>query len=433
MLIELSVANYRSFLDRGTLSLEAEPRLSERDKSVDERNLVRSADSDLLRIAAIYGANASGKSNLIQALAALRRLVLHSARDGQCGDRLPAAPFLFDAASAAEPSEVEVVYLEDGLQIRYGAAFVREKITREWLFTRRAGDDDEVRWFERTDDRYEVGDAWRRDRGSEERTRPEALHLSVAAAWRHPQAAAVLRWFKALRIVDGVDDPELLPRAVELLAEGGVAREALRSVVCNLDLGIDDLRLAGGPGPGFAGLDPHSPWILREAPSVVARLGQQRRIKILRRGVEFELVHESGGAARAIALAGAIVEALVTGGVLIVDDFDAHLHPLLARQLVELFQEPAQGRGAQLVFTGQDTTLLTRTLLRRDQIWFIERSRRTEASDLFSLAELRFEDGKRVRNDARYAEDYLQGRYGAIPFFGNLQAIVGEVLAGGAL
>lgn len=112
-----------------------------------------------------------------------------------------------------------------------------------------------------------------------------------------------------------------------------------------------------------------------------------------------------------------------------IDEFDARLHTLLAKQLVELFQDPATNpHDAQLVFTSHDTNLLTRTLLRRDQLWFVEKSKKTHASDLYSLAEFRLDDGKAVRNDARYEQDYLQGKYGAIPCFGNLKALLADTL-----
>ncbi|MEZ4453177.1 MAG: ATP-binding protein [Nannocystaceae bacterium] len=425
MLIEVSVANYRSFRDRVTLSLEAEPRLSERDKSVDERNIAQTPEGGVLRVAGLYGANASGKSNLVRALGAFRALVLDSAREGQAGDLLPADPFLLDEGSAREPSEFEVVYVEDGLQVRYGAAFSRERFSREWLFARPTGAEAEERWFERLGDVYETGEAWRRDPGIEEKTRPEALHLSAAAAWRHPQAEKVLAWFKALTVVDGLRDTGLLSRTIALLEEGGRG-EAIRTFVRRLDLGVDDLAVR------------RSEWEDAEPPRggpVHARRvfgfgsGWFRQIKTVRRGVEFELANESAGTARAIALAGPIVEVLAGGGVMIVDEFDARLHTLLAKQIVELFQDPEVNRhDAQLIFASHDTNLLTRALLRRDQLWFVEKSHKTQSSDLYSLAELRFPDGKGVRNDARYEEDYLQGRYGAIPFFGDLGAILGEAL-----
>lgn len=433
MLIELSVANFRSFRERVTLSLEAEPRISERDKAVDERNVAHTPDGDLLRVVGIYGANASGKSNLITALATLRTLVLNSAREGQMGDELPAAPFRLDADTLAAPSEIEVVFTHDGLQVRYGAAFTTKRVEREWLFVRPTDAEEEERWFERTRDTFETGGAWVRDPGLEQKTRDEALHISAAAAWKHAQAQQILGWFKGeLRVLNGSEgnvDPETTIELLDDEAHG----ETICALLRRLDFGIDDL-MVEELGTRKASsyhflLDP-----LRSVqglpPTYGIRALPAKRLLVIRQGIRFDLAtDESAGTVKAVALAGPIVEALAHGGILVIDEFDARLHTLLAKQLVELFQDPTTNpHDAQLVFTSHDTNLLTRTLLRRDQLWFVEKSHKTHASDLYSLAEFRLEDGSRVRNDARYEVDYLQGKYGAIPFFGNLKALLGEAL-----
>lgn len=429
MLIEFSVANFRSFRDRVTLSLEAEPRISERDKTVDERNVAHTADGDLLRVVGIYGANAGGKSNLVTALATFRNLVLNSAREGQAGDRLPAAPFRLDADSLQAPSEFEVVFTQANTQIRYGAALTAKRIEREWLFVRPAGADEEERWFERTHDTFETGGAWLRDVGIEKKTRPEALHLSVAAAWNHAQVLHLLAWFSDdLRTLDSHDD---YPRDTIRLLDHEVHGPAIRALIRRLDFGIDDIEI----------MDPDTSAALESLleitppekyyAQVIRHTRYRSPLKARRQGIVFDLKRdESAGTNKAVALAGPIVGILARGGVLVIDEFDARLHTLLAKQLVELFQDPATNpHDAQLVFTSHDTNLLTRTLLRRDQLWFVEKSHKTHASDLYSLAEIRLDDGKAIRNDARYESDYLQGRYGAIPFFGNLKALLGEALS----
>lgn len=413
MLIELSVANFRSFRDRVTLSLEAEPRISERDKSVDERNVAHTPDGDLLRVVGIYGANASGKSNLVTALSTLRSLALNSAREGQMGDRMPAAPFRLDAESVAAASELEVVFTHDGAQVRYGVAFTAKRVEREWLLVRPAGAEEEQRWFERTQDTYEVGGAWVRDSGIEGKTRAEALHLSVAAAWNHRQAQRLLEWFtNSLYVLDAGSDEFATTIA---LFEDPTKKDAIRSLIRRLDLGIDDVERIN----------------ILQMSALTGTFSAVGKFVAIRQGVRFDLQDdESAGTAKAVALAGPFINVLARGGVLVIDEFDARLHTLLAKQLVELFQDPVTNpHDAQLVFTSHDTNLLTRTLLRRDQLWFVEKSHKNHASDLYSLAEFRLEDGKAVRNDARYEADYLQGKYGAIPFFGNLKAILGEALA----
>lgn len=434
MLIEFSVANFRSIRDRVTLSLEAEPRISERDKTVDERNVAHTPDGDLLRVVGIYGANAGGKSNLVTALATFRDLVLNSAREGQSGDSLPAAPFRLDAESLTAPSEFEVVFTQDHSQVRYGVAFTAKRVEREWLFVRPAGADEELRWFERTHDTFETGGAWLRDPGIEKKTRPEALHISVAAAWNHTQAQRLLEWcHDTLRVINGPRDDESTRTTIRLLGDDTHGK-TIRALIRRLDFGLDDLQVTTSTPPTASPIEPTS---LARALNVrilnVIHLSGHGapRLLAIRQGIEFDLRDdESAGTNKAVALAGPIVLTLAHGGLLVIDEFDARLHTLLAKQLVELFQDPLTNpHDAQLVFTSHDTNLLTRTLLRRDQLWFVEKSHKTHATDLYSLAEIRLDDGKGVRNDARYETDYLQGRYGAIPFFGNLKAILGDALS----
>ena len=432
MLIELSVANFRSFKERVTLSMEAEPRLHERDRSVDERNIAHTPHGDLLRVAGLYGANASGKSNLVRALWTLRWLILALQPEGA---PLPADPFRLDATSASEPTEIEVIYGDDDRQVRYGAAFTRERISREWLFVRPVDADEEIRWFERrydpaTDrDLYETGGEWRRNEDFEAATAKESLHLSVMSKLKSAQAKAVRDWFLSLQVLNGLNDSHILQRTTQLLDTP--QREAILRLIQRLDVSIDDVHVVE---------DEEAREKTRRVLSAVLsaipelRVSQHlrlddevmaQRITTSRRGATFELADESAGTVRAIALAGPIVEALATGRTVVVDEFDARLHTLLAKELVELFQDPEiNPRDAQLIFASHDTNLLSRALLRRDQLWFVEKSRKTLASDLYSLAELRRPDGKRVRNDASYEDDYLSGRYGAIPFFGGLKALL---------
>ena len=439
MLIEFSVSNFRSFKDLVTLSLEADPRLSERDKGVDERNVADTSHGKILRVAGVYGANASGKSNLIRALWTFRSLVLESASRGQAGDPVPGDPFRLDPESEAEPSEVEVVYSEGKRQVRYGAAFSCERISREWLFVREPESDEEVRWFERRFDPesgadvYERGGGWTSAPALEVATRKEALHISTASQLNHGQAQSVLGWFQRLRVINGLAHGGSLTTTLAALASPALERP-VRDLVCSLDVGVDDLRLVeveeSTREEGARLVAALKSALGEEIPNVSLRL-PSKRITTIRSGVTFELADESEGTARAIALAGPLVEALAEGQIVVIDEFDARLHTSLGKKLVELFQDPEVNRhNAQLIFASHDTNLLTRTLLRRDQLWFVEKSHRTSSSDLYSLAEIRFEDGKRVRNDASYEADYLQGRYGAIPFFGNLNALLGRALSG---
>ncbi|MEM9460824.1 MAG: ATP-binding protein [Myxococcota bacterium] len=431
MLIEFSAANYRCFRDRVTLSMEAEPRISERDKTVDTRNIAETPEGRLLRVVGVYGANASGKSNLLGAVRTLRTIVLDSARQGQAGDPLPVDPFRLEPDTRRAPSELEIVFSHDGVQFRYGLAATRARVEREWLLTWTADGEDEHLCFERNGDAYRVGPGWQRDPSIEHKTRAEALHLSVAAAFNHPQAIEVLRWFRRLRLINSATDtPDRGSRTADLVGDERY-EDSIRELIRRLDFGIDDFRVIQ-PDPAFIRSMVQRMYPRGDMTSAVTEKfleSADRRFVALRDGVEFDLHQdESAGTIKAFDLAGPLVLALAHGDMVMIDEFDARLHTLLAKQLVELFQDPRTNpHNAQLVFTSHDTNLLTRTLLRRDQLWFVEKSRKNHASELYSLAELRLEDGKGVRNDARYEQDYLQGKYGAIPFFGALGTALAEI------
>lgn len=436
MLVEFSVGNYRSFREIVTLSMEAEPRLSERDKSVNEANIASTPDGDLLRVAGIYGANASGKSNLVQALGEMRDFVLDSAR-GQAGDKLSFSSFRLDAETRKAPTHLEVIFLSEGAQYRYGFEASRERVEREWLFVRPQGEEEEALWFEREGQSYTTGGDWARDESLEQKTREEALHLSVAASFNQAQAMATVGWLRSLRVSSGLEIDALQDETLDLM-ESATLAESVRTLMSNLDLGIDDIEVRSSKGidalfdlvAGSAGTS--------EPFRTKGMGGDVREIEVTtvstlhsagQESIRFDINDESDGTRKAFALAGPIVDTLQRGSVLVIDELCARLHTLLALQLMQLFQDPATNpHDAQLVFTSHDTHLLTRTLLRRDQFWFVEKSARTQSTDLYSLAEVRLSSGKKVRNDARYEADYLQGRYGAVPFFGNLKAVLGEAL-----
>ena len=262
-----------------------------------------------------------------------------------------------------------------------------------------------------------------------ERTRPNALFLSVVAQFDGKIAQEVLSWFRSLGIATSLSHLNMGMRMfTENMLSDEESAQAIGSLLKRLDLGIDDFQIekrVSSPQP----LPDEAPEELRTALEPFLKLvGEQeqttvqtihRKVDDEGRPVESELFyldrHESEGTKKLFSLSGPLIDTLKSGDVLIVDELDARLHPLLTREIVRLFNDPEQNRNnAQLVFVIQDTNLLDNQLLRRDQIWFVEKDRQG-ASYLYSLAEFK------VRNDATYEKDYIQGRYGAIPFLGGMR------------
>lgn len=428
MLIAFSVENYRSFKDEARLSMVAADLVS-KPAELDTNNVFAATDKiNLLTSAAAYGANASGKSNLVGAIALMKQLVLNSSRESRMGDPLDVQPFLLNTGTRAKPTRIEIVFVHQKTVYRYGFAITRDVVEQEWLHATLTKQESYL--FERDKDTIKIN-AKRFKEGLhlEARTRKNALFLSVVAQFNGPVAVKLMKWFLALRVNPAIDASIVNSRYVPQRFLRTEFREEIVALVRQFDLGIDDVQVEDSP----------EEYVVRKR-----RDGTEER-RLMRTGSSsvvtthhkvfdsegnaagteiFELInHESQGTQRLFTLAEPVLLALHHGAPLIIDEIDARLHPLLTIALIRLFNSPETNpRHAQLIFTTHDTNLLSADLLRRDQIWFVEKSSRGE-SVLYSLAEFRVNGGP-VRNDAAYEKNYIQGRYGAIPFIGDLSAIL---------
>lgn len=436
MLIEFTVGNYRSFKDPVTFSMVA-ANIKSKNQALDQDNVFQIEQQPrLLTSAALYGANASGKSNLVAALNFMRRFVLNSVVNTQRIGGIAAEPYSLSSETVTQPSYFEIVFVVDGKRYRYGFESSAERVEAEWLYF--VPSSREAKLFERELDQISVGEKYFREgRDLEDKTRPNALFLTVVAQFDGQVAQTVMAWFRRLTIAFYLEDDTLRLDTVEKLLSGKQS-DAIRSFVQRLDLGIEDMqvmpnanseRLTGhvtvptSTQRRRAVAMQHSTTYFQEEEDVAIETTHRVYDKDgkFERYTTFDLdVHESAGTQKLVSLAGPLVDTLIRGEVLVIDELDARLHPLLTREIVKLFNNPITNpQHAQLIFTTHDTNLLDNQLLRRDQIWFVEKDRRG-ASDLYSLAEFK------VRNDKAYERGYIQGRYGAIPYLGNFQMLIGE-------
>lgn len=429
MLIEFRVGNYRSFRDLTTLSMIA-AKLRSKDAKLDQNNIFQIPGAPpLLTTAAIYGPNASGKSNLIRAFHFMRNFVLGSTRETRASGAIDVESFRLHTKTVDQPSHFEVVFVAGGKRYRYGFEATKERVEEEWLFyvprTR------EARLFERWGDEIKLGPSFKEGRGLIDKTRPNALFLSVAAQFNGPIAQQVVQWFQHMGVISGLQDIDIRVYTMRRFLDDPNATKEITALIKRLDLGIVDLDVQETPvarealpeglpdaiRDAFAALMDASSMKLTVATSHPLYDEQGKRVAV----VDFDLdEHESEGTKKLFALAGPLVDTLKNGHVLVVDELDARLHPLLTREIVSLFNSPRTNpKHAQLIFTTQDTNLLDNRFLRRDQIWFTEKDRQG-ASHLYSLVEFK------VRNDAAFEKDYVRGRYGAIPYLGDLRQMIGE-------
>ena len=398
MLIEFSVENFMSIKNAARLSLVVGPGKEHRETHVMAPELNRGVrPTPLLRSTAIYGANAAGKTNLLLALWTMRQIVVHSARE--LGE-LPTTPFRFDAESEARPTTFEVIGIVNRMRFQYGFSATRDIVTEEWLYAWPHG---RIQvWFERTSDTEDgivnckfgdklTGDkeVWRRA------TRPKALLLSTAVTLNSEQLQPVFNWFnRNLHISElGSWGNDFSVKWCRGDRKTDVVR-FLRAA----DLAIDDVRIVLGES---------SEQGIADAEAQI-RLTHDTKHG---RTVELDLGEESHGTQKMFALAAPWRDSLDNGHVMVCDELHGFLHPALVRFLVEQFHDPdLNAKGAQLVFTTHETSILNQEILRRDQIWFCERNSRQE-TNLFPLTDFRPRRG--VENLER---SYLGGRYGALPY-----------------
>lgn len=425
MLLAFRVTNYRSLRDQHELSFVA----TEVDDGVARPTGVKADGREISVVPSIgvFGANASGKSNLLAGLRAMRDAVRTSVTEWAAkGDGVPREPFALDPACRDETTLFEVELLlgpNSRHQVRYtyGFELSDERVEAEWLHAYPHGR--RQVWFDREADRPDGGDDFRFPgeglRGSKdslvELTRPNALFLTVGASFNHPQLGAVHRWFlENLWLVSPGED--LARRSLytrELLTDprrGGAYHDRIVSLLRVADLGIVGLRVDTSRPAGEQIRFLHS--------------GSGKTANAL----DFA-TQESLGTHAWFAFLGPLFDVLDEGRVLLVDELDSSLHPVLAAEVVRLFQDPeANPNGAQLIFTTHDATLLgagtTVRPLGRGQVW-ITTKRATGETELYPLTDAH------PRKEENLERGYLRGRYGGVPRItpGELAREVGDVLA----
>ncbi len=433
MLIEFTVGNFRSFQKPVTLSLVTAKRTA-RDPKIDLNNTFKIDENlSLLKSAAIYGANASGKSNLVAAMAFMRNFVVNSARETQAAEEIHVEPFRLNLENAQMPALFQIVCLIDDVKYRYGFEVNTKKVVSEWLFISGKKKDSnpvmrekESRLFTRNEEGIQRGATFREGKGVETKTRDNVLFLSALSQWNGPISQIVVKWFQTLGIVSGLDD--LGYRLFSLNKfQNDFFRNEMVHFVQALDLGIEGIRSEVKDRSQIK-LPPDMPTELRDFFSktdqwILIRT-QHKKYNDSGQVIGFEELdlegNESHGTQKLFFLSGPLLDTLQNGKVLFVDELEARLHPLITCEIIRMFHSPESNpKNAQLAFTTHDTNLLSNKRFRRDQIWFTEKDR-FGASDLYSLAELK------VRNDASYEQDYIQGKYGAIPFLGGVKDILLE-------
>lgn len=421
MLIEFSVTNFRSIRDRQTLSLAASSA-----KELAARNTFRTGFKNLpslVHSAAIYGPNAAGKTNLLRAALVMQQTVTASAAAGQVGQTLNVQPFALSRETRSVPSEFEIHFIHEKVRYQYGFSATSTRVFKEWLVAYPSGRPQ--LWFKRSYNAKSKKSLWEfgpKLRGTHkvwrDATRPNALFLSTAVQLNNMQLKPVFDWFqnRMTVVVPGVEFNRFLTFDLFSKATG---KSMVMQFLEAADLGISDIQVKREPFninvQGTPQLLPQG-HVFVTAPGTLEAFSARvfHKANDSKELVDFDLGEESNGTQKIFQQIGALLRVLSVGAVVFIDEMESSLHPKLVRFLIELFQSPETNRrNAQLVFSTHDTSVLNNELLRRDQIWFVEKAK-LQSSQLYSMADFS------RRKDEPFEKNYLKGRYGALPILGEL-------------
>ena len=388
MLIQFNFKNFKSFRDEATLDLSAAKMTEFSDR------VVTVGSEKILPVAAIYGANASGKSNIYNAFEYMSGYVADSFKYGDEEEKFEEfrpTPFLFDSTSASAESSFEVYFTLPGDKAErtynYGFCIDKEGVTEEWLNSKAKT----ARKYSR--DNIQVA------------LEKQVLIISLGAKLKVSKCKAIRDWFLANEFAD-FGDPFTNFFMSRRLPKGFVENKDVQQKVveyfASFDEHIKDFRIEKVPHDGETKEDTYK---INALHKMIDSDGM----------AEIPLGMESAGTLKMFALYPELQEVLEKGSVFFIDELNARLHPLLVRNFLLTFLNPEINTNhAQLVFTTHDTWQLSNQLLRRDEIWFVEKDERG-VSTLYSLADFVDEAGSRIRKDESYEKNYLIGKYGAIP------------------
>ena len=416
MLVEFSVKNFMSFKDKVTFSMEAATGTENEENIISIPNI----NERILKSTAIYGANASGKTNLIKAFTAAI-LMIRKSNNRQVGEKLiEMEPFAFDEKTKLEPCEFEFVFYAKGMKYIYGFIADKEKVYEEYLyqyFTAKP-----TRIFERTNvNEYKFLQA---DEGKLNAIKTQnidnKLFLATATTWNYDKTKEPYLWFAknidtysgGMLLNDFVvesyskdEGEELKKFTLKLLNEADIVIKDFSVEIEERDVDSNMLML-------LKNFNIPSPMLPQKQRDVKIRMTHEvTNDEGNMKNYELNLNNESSGTQILFSFAPILKDVFENGKILVIDEIERSLHPSLVEMIIKFFHNPKINKGnAQLIFNTHDTNLLSLDMFRRDQIWFAEKDPKKGATDLYPL------DDFSVRKNENIQKGYLNGRYGAIPF-----------------
>lgn len=428
MLIEFKIENFLSFKDLTMLSMVAAKSFKEYKHShIIELN----GNMNLLKSAIIYGNNASGKSNLLKAMAFMKTTLLSSFRDALMENeerKFPLEKFALSSTTEEKASYFEVSFIYQDIKYRYGFEIDFDKVVAEWLYHTTSK---EVYLFKRDHQSIEINkSSFKEGLGKEDDVKENVLFLSLLATLGKETSSGVVDWFKRFNIINGIHDGGHKRYTIDKLKSdkqffNWVLRFLKYLEIANLsttEVDVNEIDLET-----LKDKEKHEEIInlLTSLQSIQSKHPKRDQLITYHRKYNEENVlvesipfnfdkQESEGTKKLLYLLGPWYDTIQNGKVLIIDELDTRLHSHLTLKLIDFFHQ-TNNSSAQLICAVHDISLLNKETFRRDQIWFVEKNQ-YGASELYSLADFKTD---KVRNKSAFDKNYSEGKYGAIPYFEN--------------
>ena len=404
MILEFSVKNFLSFKEKVTFSM-----IANSNKELND-NYVEIGGNKVLKSAAIYGANASGKSNLFKILT-LVVLMLRSSNSVDINAKLPLIPFKLDKGSVNKPSEFEIKFILDETRYVYGFIADKDKIYDEYLYYYPNGRETKI--FDRTNiNEYSYTQKDEKIlREIEAKNAQNKFFLATATNWNFDKTKAAYNF-----LTNGIgtcNNLEILKNMAYKMYETNpdYLKDFAIDFLQKADFNIEDYQISqiDLPGEFLTAIPEFITKTLPDKPKAYQVLFKHKNSDNY-----LSIDEESLGTQMIFAFIPFLADSLKNKKVLIIDELDKSLHPFLVQYIVEIFNDAEINKnGSQLIFNTHDTNLLDLNILRRDQIWFTEKNSETGESDLYSLSDFS------VRKQENVEKGYMLGRYGAVPFIKN--------------
>jgi len=410
MIIKFSISNYKSFKDKKTLSF-----IPSSITGLEEENIIRTKKLDLLKSVGLYGPNAGGKSNLLDGLIFMRWYIINSSKNTQANEAIDVDPFRLNSSSENEPSFFEVEFLIKNTRYRYGFEANKEEIVTEWLFE--SLKTKEYPCFLRNKQEIKIWERFKEGKKLEDKTRANALFISVVSQFNGKKASLIVDWFFQLTPVHGLNTSlsNYSSKTIELLLDKD-HRNKLKELILKADFAIEDIEFIEMDKEQIrSSLSKDKLAAFNKRYDMMTTIGRVNTshskydAHLNKIGIEiFNLEQEeSEGTKKFFNIMGFLYDAITEGKIIVMDELNARFHTFLSMSILQLFNSKKNING-QIVFVSHDTNLMRNTLLRRDQIYFVEKDS-YGSSNLYSLVEYK------SRKEAPIEKNYLEGKFGGIP------------------